>query len=181
MQLDFVLLSFLIAFFRGGKLTDIPHFKKISLLVISILLQICSYFFPQWAGVLISISYLFILVFFYFNREFEDVRIFMIGWFLNALVIWANSGRMPVDDEIVNSLPKDKIENLINGTDFKHIVMNDETIFPFLGDILYFPYFLPRVLSIGDLFIMLGAFLMIQRIMNKPISLIRLREGNAND
>jgi len=69
------------------------------------------------------------------------------------------------------------IDALVNGTDFKHIAMSAQTHLPFLGDFIYKPIFIPRVISIGDIFIMLGTFLLVQRIMNKPISLIRLREG----
>jgi hypothetical protein len=174
--LDVIFISFLIAYLRGGRLKSVPSFHKIIFLVISILLQISAIFLHEIAGILISIAYLFILFFFYANREYEDIRIFMIGWLLNAIVIWANSGRMPIDLEQAQKLPY-SVEPLINGTDFKHSILTDETLLPFLADIIHMPFIIPRVISIGDLFIMLGAFLLIQRIMNKPISLIRLREG----
>ncbi|MGZ0051826.1 DUF5317 family protein [Brevibacillus gelatini] len=48
---------------------------------------------------------------------------------------------------------------------------------PFLTDVIYMPLIIPRVISIGDIFIMLGAFLLVQRLMNKPISLLQLHEG----
>lgn len=176
MLLDVILISFAIAYLRGGRLRSIPTFNHIVFLVISILLQVMAVWFNGIAGIFISVAYIAMICFFYANREHEDIRIFMIGWFLNALVIWLNKGRMPIDLEQAKKLPF-SVEPLINGSDFKHSILNDDTLLPFLGDIIHMPFVIPRIISIGDLFIMLGAFLLVQRITNKPISLIRLREG----
>ncbi len=177
-MLDVVILSFAIGFLRGGRIRELPVFNKLWVLAVSILLQIGSSIFVQFSGILVGISYLLLIYFFFGNREHEDIRIFMIGWMLNALVIWANFGKMPVDLEQASRLSF-PIDALVNGTDFKHTVLNSETNLPFLGDLIYKPFIIPRVISIGDLFIMLGTFLLVQRIMNKPISLIRLREGKS--
>ncbi|MFC4769491.1 DUF5317 domain-containing protein [Effusibacillus consociatus] len=176
MFLDFILFSFIVAFLRGGRVREIPIFQKLYFLAASILLQLTSVFLHQWASVLVSIAYLCVLLFFVSNRENEDIRIFLIGWLMNAVVIWANWGRMPVDLDQARKtgLPLDR---LIQGTDYKHSILTDSTHLPFLADIIYMPFPIPRVISIGDIFIMLGAFLLIQRLMNKPISLIQLREG----
>lgn len=174
---DVVALAFLIGFIRGGRISEIPTFRGLWALAIGFLMQfIGSFYLVQWAGIVVSISYLFILMFFFMNREHEDIRIFMIGWSLNALVIWANKGRMPVDLEQASKIGV-PIEPLIQGTDFKHIALTAETSLPFLADFIYKPIFIPRVISIGDIFIMLATFLLVQRIMKVPISLIKLREG----
>ncbi|MGG1664417.1 DUF5317 family protein [Brevibacillus sp. NRS-1366] len=178
MLLDIILVSFVIAFLRGGRIKAVPTFNHIIFLVISILLQFTAVFFHGIAGIFISAAYVAMICFFYSNREHEDIRIFMIGWFLNAIVIWLNGGRMPIDLDQAKKLPF-SIEPLVNGTDFKHSVLTNETLLPFLGDIIYMPSIIPRIISIGDLFIMLGAFLLVQRITNRPISLIKLREGKS--
>jgi hypothetical protein len=175
-MLDVVALSFAIGFLRGGRIKELPKFSGLWSLIVSIGLQIMSQFVPQWSGILVSMSYLFVLYFFFRNRQHEDMRVFMIGWLLNALVIWANMGKMPVDLEQAQRLSY-PIDALVNGTDFKHIALTAETNLPFLADSIYKPLIIPRVISIGDLFIMLGAFLLVQRLMSKPVSLIRLREG----
>lgn len=176
MLLDVIFVSFLIAFLRGGRLKEIPTFHKLLFLGLCIVLQISSGIIPQWGGILVSIAYACLLIFFFHNREHEDIRIYMIGWFLNAVVIWANLGRMPVDLEQAKKLPY-PLEPLLNGSDFKHTVLTEATHLPFLADIMHMPFPIPRLISIGDLFIMLGTFLLVQRIMGKPISLIRLRAG----
>jgi hypothetical protein len=174
--LDVIFVSFLVAYLRGGRIKEIPTFLQLKLLLISISLQVTAIFLPKFGGILVSIAYVFMLLFFYVNREHEDIRVFMIGWFLNAIVIWANLGRMPIDLEQAKKLPY-PIEPLLNGQDFKHTVLNESTNLPYLSDIIFMPFPIPRVISIGDLFIMIGAFLLVQRIANKPISLIQLREG----
>jgi hypothetical protein len=140
--------------------------------------SVCSAVFPSLGGIFISIAYVFILAFLLFNRRYEDMRIFMVGWFLNAIAIWTNAGKMPIDLEQAKKLPYD-LEPVINGTNFKHSVLTESSNLPFLTDVIYMPSIIPRVISIGDIFIMLGAFLLVQRLMNKPISLLQLREGKS--
>jgi hypothetical protein len=178
MLLDVICFSFLVALLRGGRIKEFPKFYKIWLLAVSIGLQVCSAVFPSLGGIFISIAYVFILAFLLFNRRYEDMRIFMVGWFLNAIAIWTNAGKMPIDLEQAKKLPYD-LEPVINGTNFKHSVLTESSNLPFLTDVIYMPSIIPRVISIGDIFIMLGAFLLVQRLMNKPISLLQLREGKS--
>ncbi|WP_429844190.1 DUF5317 family protein [Brevibacillus sp. FIR094] len=178
MLLDVIALSFLVALLRGGRIKEFPKFNQLKLLIVTILLQACAVFFPMIGGMFISIAYVFILAFLVFNREFEDMRIFLIGWFLNAIAIWSNNGKMPIDLVQAAKLPYD-LEPVINGTNFKHSVLTESSNFPFLTDVIYMPSIIPRIISIGDIFIMLGAFLLVQRLMNKPISLLQLREGKS--
>lgn len=179
-MLDVVVFAFLVALLRKGRIKEMPSFLALWALCISIILQIGSAFAGQYAGLFVSLAYVFTLIFFFSNREHEDMRIFMIGWLLNALVIWFNYGRMPVDLEQAKRL-NFPIEPLLAGTDFKHTLLNDDTNLPFLADFIYKPFYFERVISIGDLFIILATFLLVQRIMNKPISLIRIREGKLHE
>lgn len=174
MLIEIIAISFIIAFLRGGKVATIK-FNKPGFLASGIILQIAANF-NFYSGFLMSVAYLCVILFFYANREHEDFRIFMIGWLLNALAIWSNKGKMPIDMTLAERLPF-STEKLIAGTDFKHVVLTDASNLPFLSDVIYMPFIIPRVISIGDIFIMLGAFLLVQRLLNKPISLMKLREG----
>lgn len=178
MLLDVICFSFVVALIRGGRIKEIPKFNRLSFLIASIGLQILSAIYPPAGGLLISVAYLLILLFLLFNRHFEDIRIFMVGWFLNAIAIWTNKGKMPIDLEQAKKLPYD-LTPIINGTNFKHNVLTESTKLPFLTDVIYMPSIIPRVISIGDIFIMLGAFLLVQRFMSRPISLLQLREGKS--
>lgn len=180
MLLDIIVLSFVVALIRGARIKELPKFHKLSVFGIAVLLQILSALFPSWGRIFVSVAYLCLLVFFYSNREHEDIRFFMIGWFFNAIAIWSNFGKMPIDLELAKKL-KYSVEPIVNGTDFKHSVLDNSTNLPFLTDIMFMPFPIARVISIGDIFIMIGAFLLVQRVMGKPISLIRLREGRIHE
>ncbi|SED13486.1 DUF5317 domain-containing protein [Paenibacillus sp. GP183] len=180
MLLDIIILSFVVAFLRGGRIKEIPKFHKLVFLLISVILQVCSIFLPHGIGkVIVSVAYLSAIVFLYKNRMWEDVRVIMIGWMLNAITIWVNLGRMPIDLEQAKKTPFD-VTALLNGDDWKHAIIDNTTRLSFLSDIIYVPYPVPRVISIGDIFVAFGVFLLIQRMMNKPISLKGLHEGKLN-
>jgi hypothetical protein len=182
MLLDFIIISFVVGLVRGGRVKEYPKFDGLWMLIISICLQILSSLVPfiTFKQTAVSLGYLFALLFLFNNRKYEDIRIFMTGWSLNAICIWSNLGRMPIGLDAAKKTPY-PIEGLINNSDWKHTLITPSTHLPFLGDIFYLPYPIPRVISIGDIFITLGAFLLVQRIMNKPISLIGLRVGKKYD
>ncbi|WP_232699728.1 DUF5317 domain-containing protein [Brevibacillus daliensis] len=176
MFLDIIVISFVVALIRGGRLKETPTFHALPFIFASIALQITSGFIPAWGGVLVSISYMLSIIFFYYNRNYEDMRFFIIGWGMNALAIWSNGGKMPIDLSQAKKLGI-SLDPLINGTDFKHNVLDSSTNLAFFTDIIYMPFPMARVISMGDIFIMIGAFLLIQRIMNKPLILKHIREG----
>ncbi|TGV06705.1 hypothetical protein EN829_053130, partial [Mesorhizobium sp. M00.F.Ca.ET.186.01.1.1] len=166
MLLDIIFISFVVALIRGGRIKELPKFNKFSVFGIAVLLQILSALMPTWGRVFVSVAYLCLLIFFYSNREHEDIRFFMIGWFFNAIAIWSNFGKMPIDLELAKKL-KYSVDPIVNGTDFKHSVLDNSTNLPFLTDIMFMPFPIARVISIGDIFIMIGAFLLVQRVMGK--------------
>jgi hypothetical protein len=52
-----------------------------------------------------------------------------------------------------------------------HTLINNNTVFKYLGDVMVLPkpYPKPKIFSIGDVFMALGVFLYIQEIMIKEI------------
>ena len=99
------------------------------------------------------------------NRKEKGFVWILLGVFLNFLVIMANEGRMPVDISNINQeLYPATIALLENGKDLTHGLMTEHTRLKFLGDIIHLqkPYPLPKSLSIGDLWMMLGIFIFIQ-------------------
>lgn len=175
-----ILASLLVALIRKGRF-DLPKFHGIYFIAASVVLQLIAIFVNQSVigNIVVSVSYLTTILFLFSNREFEEMRIVMIGWLLNAIAVWSNFGRMPVDLEQAKKLPF-PIESLLNGTDWKHSIITESTHFPILSDIFYISFPVQRVLSIGDIFLVIGIFLLIQRLMNKPISLLKIREGKRD-
>jgi hypothetical protein len=75
---------------------------------------------------------------------------------------------MPVDISSVDPIIyQEKIAILQSGRDLVHTVLDETTTFGFLGDVIHLekPYPLPKTLSIGDVFMMIGVFTFIQRKM----------------
>lgn len=112
---------------------------------------------------LIILSYLLVITTIIMNIEKKYMKLFLIGIILNLIVIVGNGGKMPVS---LNGLKGMHLETTLPYREFdiKHIGINEETRFKYLADIILIPkpYPLPKVLSIGDIFLMLGIFMFFQ-------------------
>lgn len=81
-----------------------------------------------------------------------------MGTLLNLVPIAFNNGKMPV-----------QLNETLSGTHFDigHVLLTEATRFRWLSDIIFIrePYPFPKIISIGDIFIVIGVFLLIQQIM----------------
>jgi hypothetical protein len=169
-MLDVLVLSFLIALIRGGRLSGRLAFNHPWIIIAALALQVVTLFLPPAVGpVLIIISYLVLIAGLAFNLNRQSIRLLLVGVLLNLVVIGLNLGRMPVSVPAAGHLGFNTAP-LVNGTDYKRVAMSDQTRFNFLGDVIYVPYPMPRVMSIGDVVIALGAFMLVQELMSKPIT-----------
>jgi hypothetical protein len=104
------------------------------------------------------LSYLLLGAFAWSNRRVAGVAIVALGGLLNFVVIVANGGVMPADPDALaaagKAAPKDEFINSTTVADPK---------LGFLGDIIATPSALPvsNVYSVGDLLILLGAFVLL--------------------
>lgn len=90
----------------------------------------------------------------------------MVGTFLNSAVIFANDGYMPVLYQAVVSVNRYSNVRPYDILDGRHIVSGAETRLLFLSDIIRMPdwYPFPALFSIGDIFIAVAVFSLIQSI-----------------
>jgi hypothetical protein len=99
------------------------------------------------------------------NLSLSGMKILGIGLLLNFLVIVTNGGYMPVaPDDLARAGMADVAEILrAKGHVSKSTVLTSETRLAFLADIFLVPSWLPvsNVFSIGDVFIGIGAFILI--------------------
>jgi hypothetical protein len=171
MMIDVILLSFLIAFLRKGRITELPKINSPWLILAAMGLQLVAVVLPRnispW---LILFSYFVLLAGLGRNLDRQSMRLIFVGVLLNVIAIGVNIGRMPVSLPAAERLGFDT-RPLVMGTDYKRVAMSDETRFNFLGDVIYVPFPMPRVVSIGDLAVAGGAFVLVQEIMNRPITL----------
>jgi hypothetical protein len=109
------------------------------------------------------------------NRSIPGITIVLVGATLNAAVIFANGGFMPTPHSALESAGR--LEYVIQeeadraaGKRLAHtnsVIASDETRLSYLGDVLYIPEGYPaaNVISLGDLFIALGAGVATAKVM----------------
>jgi hypothetical protein len=176
MVYDGILLSILIALFRGGNLKGFSELKLKMGWVFPVLLlfQLSIFYFQNkidWVGAYSNLAFMAIyvvgLIFLWINRNHSSFMIILIGVLLNFIVMVVNGGRMPVSEEAASMLDPNFVEALKSSLYAKHALITQNTILPFLGDIipLSAPYPREQVISIGDVVMNIGAFLFIQHIM----------------
>lgn len=182
MILEPTIIAIIVAKIRGGKFKNLEEvdIKSWYLLILSAIIQfiasiinkkqiIIGGFAPKdYLSYFHILSYIFMIICILLNLRKHSMKAFLIGVLLNFLVIFANGGKMPVslngirglDDNIGSELP-------ISDFDIKHYGINPDTKLVYLSDIILIskPYLFPKILSIGDLFIMLGLFMFIQENM----------------
>ena len=104
------------------------------------------------------LSYLLLGLFAWSNRRVAGVPVIALGGFLNFVAITANGGVMPADPDALAAAGK-----TVEAGEFINSAAVDEPRLAFLGDIIATPGSLPvsNVYSIGDVLILLGAFVLV--------------------
>ncbi|NMA49151.1 MAG: DUF5317 domain-containing protein [Tissierellia bacterium] len=166
-------LAIVITKFKGGKLKNLENveIKGFYLITISALLQLSLSLIKKtnvglteiinsnYLIYIILSSYILLIIVALLNINKFYMKLFLIGILLNLVVIMANNGKMPVS---ITGLKGIYTETELPEREFdiKHINVNKDTKLRLLADIILIdkPYPLPKILSIGDLFIMGGVF-----------------------
>lgn len=181
-----VILSLIIGLLRGGKLSRLADFsfKGVWLIflgfALDVLVAVLGVRGVPWistaAGPLMILSYILIIWALLLNRRRWDVAMILAGTVLNFAVIAANGGRMPADVSLMKAIGMDRELAMFEaGRTVAYVAVSESTPLAFLADVLPFsiPYFRPRLFSVGDVLISLGAFFLIQREMGAGRSISR--------
>jgi len=174
MFIEPTLISVIIAKLRGGRFKNLEnvHIRAWYLLILSALIQgILSLFkysniYKIVIIVIIGITYLLMIITAILNINRNYMKIFLIGIILNLVVIMGNGGHMPVSLEGIKGINQETILPE-REFDIKHVAVNKDTKFVYLADIILIPrpYPLPKILSLGDIFLMIGVFVFFQEEM----------------
>lgn len=106
------------------------------------------------------------------NFKQKFMKLLFIGTLLNFIAIVSNDFKMPVLVSELFSNPEEKIIYLQTGQDLIHSLMTENTKFKILCDIftLPHPYPFPKTLSIGDILLLSGVFVVWQEsVISKDI------------
>lgn len=165
--------SVLVSLFRGGKLRNLTEIELHAwwLLFVGFGLQFVANLLPSGrstlAITLLLTSYLVLLVVVWLNRAEPGLWIAGIGILMNFTVIAINQG-MPVLTEAIEVAGGAVSTPL----DAKHILLDDATRLPFLGDVIPLP---GSVVSLGDVFLAIGLAVFLEDQLRQPVRLFRRR------
>ena len=181
-----LLLGLMAAGGRVGNLAEIKV-KRGWLAPLAFLMQAYLIFIPAETGggvlssrslILIGSNCLLFLVIWY-NRHLSGVKLIGLGLLLNFLVIVLNGGFMPITPDTLVQIGYDsnapRLETGYRVARTKNIVMEPgEARLWFLSDIFVIPrpFPIPSALSVGDLLIVVGVFVLLREPMfgNAPAS-----------
>lgn len=171
-----IVLSLLIGYLRGGRISQLAmiRFKGVILIFTALVLRYGANYMAskgynpvlKYNLILQLVAYSILLIAIYLNLNLSGFRFIGLGTILNFLVIVANGGQMPVWSKV---LTQNMIDYLMAGKSTTHALLTGSTKLSFLGDIIYIPppYPLAQLVSVGDIFISIGVFLLIQnKLMN---------------
>lgn len=165
---DVILIAVVVGLLRGGRLGAVPEIRQGWVLVPIALMQVATTYLPLIGPFLMIGSYLLLLYLGFRNWESVAFRVLSVGTFLNALVTAANGGSMPIDHALATRLPYD-LSALEGGAFLQHTLAAANTPFAFLGDTILLQLPIPRLISLGDVFAIVGLFLLVQELLGKPV------------
>jgi len=158
----------ILGWIRGGSLASLGEypFRRMELLVFAFFVQIALVQGPSlgWtpdgriAFLLHLVSYVLLGAMLFANLRAPGMPVVLLGVMANVTVIAANGG-MPVDVDRLRALGYEtSAALLLAGESATHRALTPATRFPYLGDVLLGPQWLPgtALLSPGDLVMMLG-------------------------
>jgi hypothetical protein len=181
MALAVLLVAILTGMLWGGRIERLVNLnlRRVEIIFIALIIQYAAAFSStlglssliSHSGLMITGSYILLLIGLYSNRHIPSFWLIIIGTAMNAAVIIANGGRMPVAASALISAGLDQyIPLLEKGNHLKHILLSESTILPWLADFIplhkaYYPG--GNVISPGDILIYGGMFLVVQRVMRR--------------
>jgi hypothetical protein len=148
-----------VAVMRGGSLERLAatEFKWPWLVGIGLGAQIgLEMWSPDWLDdgiglVVLLASNALVALFLVLNIRLPGMTLAAIGMILNVIVIAAN-GAMPVSQR---ALDKAGYEGKVGDLDRKHELLDDDTVLPWLADVIPLPY-LRTIISLGDVVLSIG-------------------------
>jgi hypothetical protein len=161
-----------------------PDLKHVWLVPVALMPQVLVAYAPSIVGVAsvgaasaaLPFSLLIFLAFVWLNRNLPGMPILLVGLILNLLVISANGGWMPISPQTASHLPGGAAaRELPVGVRFgeKDILLPvQSTRLEFLADRFLLPQWMryPTAFSAGDVFVAVGAFWLLARQREAPIT-----------
>ncbi|HBQ64818.1 MAG TPA: hypothetical protein DD727_07855 [Clostridiales bacterium] len=171
-MLESTLLGLGIGMLRGGRAKALLYirFCHAWLLLLAFLIERLLSSYGDWISrqwpyalsVAVIAQYSILMIFIVLNARYRSMWLIGAGGLLNAAVMLANGGRMPVNEALVRIAPQSITTlDLMAGEAGNYVLADAATRLRFLGDMIPIWNFTRSFASIGDLFIALGMFLFV--------------------
>ncbi len=180
MFISIIVLAALLGLLRGGRLANLTGIRlKYPLLILfSVLVEYACLFLMQ-SGILSSrpvvfasvvAHYCLLFTFVWFNRKLPFLWCAGAGSLLNFIVILLNGGSMPLSPRVTEiAVSSSNLRHLLEGRYLTYHIINENTRLWFLGDVIQVPWPFSGFISIGDILLYAGVFLLIQSIVANSI------------
>lgn len=176
-----ILAGIFIGYLLKGKVVNLANleFKALPLLIISFLFRFLVYreFFlasslaPRFGSLLQNFSNFLILIFLFLNLDQPGLKLIFAGALSNSLAIFLNGGRMPASLQALKLVQHEDVILRINQYDwYPSSLLDHQTRVRFLCDVIPFSFplkILEAAISIGDILILTGFFILIIKGMKK--------------
>ena len=174
MLTETLLISLIVGKIRGGKIKNLTNISIDGwfFIILGFIISYLSVFLISRGNILLykGLTYIqiissLLLIIGILYKAFSFDRILLAsGFLLNLIPIALNNGKMPVYGNALIKLGLNKQFVLLKDKlVITHILIDDTSKMKFLSDIIPLRYLFPKVVSIGDLIIALGIFLIIQK------------------
>ncbi|WP_422484470.1 DUF5317 domain-containing protein [Gudongella sp. DL1XJH-153] len=181
MIIETLVISIIVGKLRGGKLTNLADISllKWGFIPAAFFLSYISIYLITQGNVILMENFTIIqltsnsllLLTLYFNRKTKPFKLVSIGILSNIIPMTFNGGRMPVSRWALEKAGLlEELSLIADNRIVTHTIIDSDTEFVFLSDIIPLIY---KAISIGDIFIALGIFLIIQNYMTSTEPLQR--------
>lgn len=184
MVFEVILLALIIGKLRGGEIRRLEnlYIRGWYLISLSFFIEIISLFIVTKINgeisTIVENNFFYIHIFIYIlllaglSMNYREIgfRITFLGSILNFLPIALNNGKMPVSIKALKNADLYNQLNLLSDNRIMtHTLSLEKTKVFFLGDIIPIPkpYLFPKIISIGDILISIGLFILIYNYMTK--------------
>lgn len=166
-----VVLGVIAGWLNGGKLSGLVRLKGLYLPIVSFILASLPGYLSEiyvLKALSLSFSYYCILSFALLNRRYLLSCVLIgLGTISNFAVIAANRFRMPVSEYALDFYPTMTAEDVLATHADYFIAVNNDANLLILGDVICIPVpYIGGFISIGDVFLALGVFLLVLAVMS---------------
>ncbi|HHW48965.1 MAG TPA: DUF5317 domain-containing protein [Clostridiaceae bacterium] len=188
-----IVLGFAMGIAMKGKLGNVLNFRleKAWILLLAFVIQAGAQIMSfngltginDYTVIIQGCVIILLLIGFWYNRKYAGIIIMSFGFFLNAIVMMLNGGKMPVSYDILqkNNL-REALDLLLAGRDSKHALIDENTKLWFLSDVIYMPgifRYAGGLVSIGDLVIAAGIFVLVAEVVSNRIGLVGISQEST--